>query len=94
MSYEKQIMQHYLVQIIKNLKKAGIEDFTTEDVTVAHPERGKLVVRFYTEEKWLADPALRATTAQMVMKQTFKGCKIPDHVVTFETVKYLVKVVK
>jgi len=87
-------MEYQLKQIIKNLKDHGIEDITTEDVVVTSSKGQKLKVRFYTEEKWLSDPTLKATTAQIVMNQAFKGCKIPDHALVYGGVAYLVKVIK
>jgi len=94
MSYSAQAMQYQLMQIIKQLKAAGIDDITTEDVSLKHSVRGKLVVRFNTEEQWLDNPENKASAAQKVMKQAYKGCKLPDCVVEYEKVKYLVKVIK
>lgn len=89
-----QMMQYQLQQIIKNLKNNGIEDVTTEDVTATSSNGKKLKVRFYTEEQWLAKPEFKATTAQIIMNQAFKGCKIPDTVVVYGGDAYLVKVIK
>ncbi len=87
-------MQYQLMQIIKQLKSAGIDDITTEDVSLTHSVKGKLVVRFYTEDQWIDNPEFKATAAQKVMKQAYKGCKLPDFVVEYAKVKYLVKVIK
>jgi len=94
MSAATQAMQYQLVQIIKQLKDAGLDDITTEDVTLTHSQRGKLVVHFYTEEQWLANPSNKATTAQVVMNKAYKGCKLPDYAVVYSKVNYFVKVVK
>lgn len=85
-------LRYDMVQIIKNLKKNGIEDITTEDVVLIRGE-DKLKLRFFTEEVWMSD-SNRATTAQQVMGQSYKGYKLPFTIVEYDEVKYLVKKIK
>lgn len=93
MNLRSEALRYQLTQIIKNLKNSGIEDITTENVTATHSQKGKLVVRFYTEEQWLSNPDFKANAAQIVMGKSFKGCKVPDSVVTYSDTTYLVKVI-
>lgn len=82
-------LRYDMIQIIKNLKKNGIEDITTEDVVLTRGDN-KLKLRFFTEDSWMAETN-RATTAQQVMGQSYKGYKLPLTIVEYEEVKYLVK---
>lgn len=59
-------LRYDVIQIIKNLKKNGITDITTEDVTLLKEGSGKtekLKIRFFTENSWMTE-SNRATTAQ------------------------------
>ena len=86
---ESDIVRFYLVQIIKNLKKSGIEDITTENVVYRKGEQ-QIRVRFFTEEQWKSD-SNKATKAQMVMGKHLEGYKVPFTIVEFENTKYYVK---
>lgn len=85
-------LRYDMIQIIKNLKKNGIEDITTEDVVLTRGQ-DKLKIRFLAEEGWMSEDN-RATTAQQVMGQSYKGYKLPLTIVEYEEVKYLVKKIK
>lgn len=83
-----------LVQIIRNLKHAGIEDITTEVVGLHNGNR-HMKFRFYTEAQWLANPANRANEAVRLFGKTYKGeYKLPDHIVAYDKVTYFVVEVK
>lgn len=83
------VINYYLVQIIKNLKKSGIEDITTENV-IYRKGTQQIRVRFFTEDQWFTEDN-KATTAQLLMKKHYKGYKVPFTVVEFDNVKYYVK---
>lgn len=91
---QNQIFTQGLVQVIRNLKKAGIEDITTEEVGL-HNGNKQMRFRFYTEAQWLANPANRANEAVKLFGKTYKGeYKMPDHLVSYEQVQYFVVEVK
>jgi len=90
---QDQIFAQGLVQIVRNLKQAGIEDITTEVVGL-HNGNKHMKFRFYTEEQWLANPANIVNTATRLFGKTYKGkYKMPDHLVTYEKVQYFVVIV-
>ena len=86
---EKDVINYYLVQIIKNLKKSGIEDITTENVIYRKGEQ-QIRVRFFTEDQWKSE-GNKATKAQVIMGKHFEGYKVPFSIVEFENTKYYVK---
>lgn len=91
---QNQIFQQGLVQIIRNLKNAGIEDITTEIVGLHNGNR-RMKFRFYTEDQWVSNPANRANEAVKLFGKTYKGeFKMPDHIVAYDQVKYFVVEVK
>lgn len=91
---QNQIFQQGLVQIIRNLKNAGIEDITTEIVGL-HNGNKRMKFRFYTEDQWVSNPANRANEAVKLFGKTYKGeFKMPDHIVAYDKVKYFVVEVK
>lgn len=94
MDEQNQIFTQGLVQVISNLKKAGIEDITTEVVGL-HNGNKHMRLRFYTEQQWLANPANKANEATRLFGKTFKDVwKMPDHLVSYEEVQYFVVEVK
>ncbi len=91
---QNQIFEKGLVQVIQNLKRAGIEDITTEVVGLRNGNK-HMRFRFYTEDQWLADPANKANEAVKLFGKTYKGVyKMPDHLVSYEQVQYFVVEVK
>lgn len=86
--------QILLIQIIRNLKKAGIEDITTEVVGL-HSGKKHLKFRFHTEAQWLANPANKVNEAVRLFGKTYKDeYKMPDYIVSYEQVEYFVVEVK
>lgn len=91
---ETQLFENGLVQIIQNLKRAGIEDITTEVVGL-HSGNKHMKFRFHTEAQWLANPANKVNEAVRLFGKTYKGeYKMPDYIVTYEKVQYFVVEVK
>lgn len=88
------IFNQGLVQVVRNLKKAGIEDITTEIVGL-HNGNKHIRFRFYTEEQWLGNPANKANEATKLFGKTYKKeWKMPDTIVHYDQEKYFVVVVK
>lgn len=91
---QENIFTQGLVQIIRNLKKSGIEDITTEVVSL-HNGNKRMRFRFYTEDQWVANPENKANEAVSLFGKTYKGkYKMPNHLVSYEQVQYFVVEVK
>lgn len=90
---QDQVFNQGLVQVVRNLKKSGIEDITTEVVGL-HNGNKHMRFRFYTEAQWFANPANKANEATKLFGKTYKGeYKMPDHVVKYDQETYLVVIV-
>ena len=91
---QENIFTQGLVQVVRNLKKAGIEDITTEVVGL-HNGNTHRYFRFYTEEQWVANPENRANEAVKLFGKTYKDTyKMPDHLIKYGQVQYFVVEVK
>ena len=87
------VLQYNLTQVLANLKRNGIHDFTKEDVGyIKEYSSGKkevLKFHFYTKDQWMVDKN-KATTAQIIMGKHVEGYKTPLTKVRFEEVEYFV----
>lgn len=90
---QSDIFNRGLVQVVRNLKKAGFEDITTEDVTLKNGNK-VCKFRFFTEEQWISNPANLANKATQLFGKTHLGkYKMPDHIVKYQDETYFVTII-